>query len=215
MPKPKKEREATPKAPKVSPASVDAPPAHQKKVETVAKSGHTPGQDPDLEANPDIPEELNAVWDDGIAKTFQAMPPKHQTFLLAYVKCWNAAASYRQSHNPLASDTVSSANGSRLVANDSISLILQKFANNKTEALFLVQKTYNDAAREATKPIFGKDDLGQPILVMEQPDYAVRVKAAEAIAKLHGLNQPAEVKHSGEIVSKVVQVQLPTKKKAE
>lgn len=157
------------------------------------------------------PEELNAVWDDGIAKAFQAMIPNHQNFLLAYVKTWNAAESYRQAYNLLASDQVASSNGSRLVANDSIGFILAKFANNKTESLFLVQKTYNDAAREATKPIFGKDDAGQPILVMEQPDYAVRVKAAEAIAKLHGLNQPAEVKHSGEIVSRVVQVELPKK----
>jgi hypothetical protein len=158
---------------------------------------------------------LESVWDEGIATAFLALPPKRQAFLLNYVKCWNAAESYRQSHNPLASDHVASANGSRLVANDSIGLILAKFANNKTEALFLVQKTYHEAAQLATKPIFGKDDLGQPILVLEQPDYAVRVKAAEAIAKLHGLNQPAEVKHSGEVTSKVQIVNLPTKKPIE
>ena len=146
-----------------------------------------------------IPEELEAVWDDEIAKVFKGLLPKQQNFLVTYVSCWNAAEAYRKSHNPLAKTETASANGSRLIANDSVSLILAKFANNKTEALFLVQKTYNEAAREASKPIFGKDDEGQPILVMDQPDYAVRVKAAEAIAKLHGLNQPAEIKHSGDI----------------
>ncbi|MDQ2999898.1 MAG: terminase small subunit [Fibrobacterota bacterium] len=183
-----------------------------KKAETVTKSEVTPAQAPILDTKTDIPEELESVWDPAIAVAFKALLPKQQDFILQYIQTWNAAEAYRRSHNHLAKDTVASANGSRLVANDSIGVILAKFANNKTEALFLVQKTYNDAAQLASKPIFGKDDLGQPILVMEQPDYAVRVKAAEAIAKLHGLNQPAEVKHSGEITSKVIQVNLPTKK---
>ena len=158
-----------------------------------------------------IPEELTEVWDHSIADSFKKLLPKQQDFILAYVKCWSGAEAYRQSHNPLASNETAAANGSRLISNDNISAILGKFTNNKTEALILVQKTYIEAARDASKPIFGKDDSGQPVLVMEQPDYAVRVKAGEAIAKLYGLNAPAEVRQSLEITSRVIQVELPTK----
>jgi hypothetical protein len=159
-----------------------------------------------------IPEELTEVWDQSIAEIFAKLLPKQQDFLLAYVNCWSGAEAYRRSHNPLAKNEVAAANGSRLISNDNISSILGKFTNQKTEALFLVQKTYNEAAQNAMKPIFGKDESGQPVLVMEQPDYAVRVKAAEAISKLHGLNQPAEVKHSGEVTSRILQINLPTRK---
>lgn len=158
-----------------------------------------------------IPEELSEVWDQDIADSFKKLLPKQQSFLLAYVKIWNAAEAYRQSHNPLATNETASANGSRLIANDSITAILGKFTNNKTEALILVQKTYMEAAKEASKPIFGKDDLGQPILVMDQPDYAVRVKAGEAMAKLYGFNAPAEVRQTLDVTSRVIQVELPKK----
>ena len=164
-----------------------------------------------IEPASDRPEELEAVWDDDIATTFAGLLPKHQAFLLKYIQCWNAAEAYRHSHNPMASDHVASANGSRMIAREGISSILAKFADQRTEALFLVQKTYNEAAISASKPIFGKDEVGQPILVMEQPDYAVRIKAAEALAKLHGLNAADKVEHSGEVLSKIVQVELPKK----
>lgn len=168
---------------------------------------------PDEEIQNVIPEELETVWDKDVAEAFKALSDKHQLFLLEYTKCWSKAEAYRRSYNPMASDDVASSNGSRLIGNSSISGILDKFAQSRTEALFLVQKTYNDAAKEASKPIFGKDELGQPILVMEQPDYAVRVKAAEAIAKLHGLNAADKIEHSGEVVSKIIQVNLPTKRR--
>jgi hypothetical protein len=159
----------------------------------------------------EVPEELSPVWDDKIAEAFKGLNPKQQTFLIKYVSCWNGAEAYRTAYNPLAGDHLAASLGSRLIANDDISLILAKFADNKTEALFLVQKTYTEAATQATKPIFGKDELGQPVLVMDVPDHAVRVKAADSIAKLHGLNAPAEVKH--EVTSRVQIVELPPKDK--
>lgn len=204
-----KKREATPRSPKVSPASVDAPPATLKR----GKSGNTYAPGLVLAEKADIPEELESVWDDEIAATFKAMADKEQIFLLAYVKCWEKAEAFR-AVRPLASDTVAATQGGVMFRKIDKTGIWERFKQSRAEALFLVEKTYNAAAQEATKPIFGKDDLGQPILVMDQPDHAVRVKAAEAISKLHGLNQPAEVKHSGEITSKVVQINLPTRKSA-
>jgi hypothetical protein len=80
--------------------------------------------------------------------------------------------------------------------------ILEAFLETQTEDLLLVKRTYTEAARTATKPIFGKDEEGQPILVLEQADHDVRIKAAQALAKLHGLNaaEKQDLKVSGTII---------------
>lgn len=157
-----------------------------------------------------IPDELETLWDDNIALTFKALTDKEQVFLLSYVKCWGKAEAFR-AVRPLASDTVAATQGGVMFRKIDKTGIWDKFKQSRAEALFIVERSYNEAAQTATKPIFGKDDLGQPILVMEQPDHAIRVKAAEAIAKLHGLNAPAEVKHSGEVTSKILQINMPTR----
>ncbi len=242
MPRPKKEREATPKAPEVSPASVDAPPAYQKspgssigragggespltrvdststpgpkKAKNVAKSALAPGQDPDLEVKTDIPEELQTVWDDEIAALFANLRPQQQDFLLVYLREGNAAEAYRQAYNKMAKEHLASVSGSKLVASVGIAPILAKFNDYKTEALFTVVQGYREMAK-ATQPKWVQDKDGQWENVGDAPDWQARKEAFIGIRKVHGLDQPAEVKHSGEIVSKVVQVQLPTKKKAE
>ncbi len=160
---------------------------------------------------PEPPEELSTVWDDEIAEAFAALNPKQQTFLIHYITSANASESYRKAYNPLANGDVAASCGRQVLSSTHISAILSKFLEQRTQAMFLVQKTFQEAANNATKPIFGKDELGQPILVMDMPDHAVRVKAADSIAKLHGLNAPAEVKHSGEITSKVQLIELPRK----
>jgi len=166
-------------------------------------------QEPPAKTN--APDELSGIWTDEIAAIFKGLQPKQRDFIIEYIKCGVGAEAYRRVYNPLASDPLAAASASQILSNINISSILSQFVTNKTEALFLVQKVYADAMYTATKPIFGKDDLGQPILVMEQPDHAIRVKAAEASAKLHGLNQPTEVKQSIDLVSKVIQVELPKK----
>jgi hypothetical protein len=186
MPKGKK-REAIPKAPKVSPASVDAPPA---------------------------PEELATVWDDTIAAGFKSLRPQQQDFLLAYLRTGNAAEAYRQAYNKLASDHLASVAGSRLVASVGIEPILAKFASYKTEALFTVVQGYREMAK-ATNPKWVQDKDGQWENVGDAPDWQARKEAYLGIRKVHGLDQPAEVKHSGEVTSKVQIVNLPTKKKVD
>src|SRR6187431_2106586 len=121
MPAPKsKKREATPRAPKVPPATVDAPPA----------------------PSPDIPEELQPVWDKDIATAFQALRPQQQDFLLCYLREGNAAAAYRFAYNKMAKDHLASVCGSQHLASLGIQSILLKFASIKTEALFTVIKGY-------------------------------------------------------------------------
>jgi hypothetical protein len=144
-----------------------------------------------------IPEELESVWDDKVAEAFKALEPRQRNFLLAYLGCWNGAEAYRKAYNPLASDHVATNSGSRILAKNGIKTVLQAFLDTQTEDLLLVKRTYIEAAKTATTPIFGKDDLGQPILVMEQPDHDVRIKAAQALAKLHGLNAPDKQEHTG------------------
>jgi hypothetical protein len=158
----------------------------------------------------EIPEELATVWDKDVAESFRGLRPKHQDFLLAYIREGNAAAAYRKAYNALAKDHLASVCGSQVLATTGIQTVLKRFQDRKVEALFLVQKTLIEAAEGATKPIFGKDDEGQPILVMEQPDHAVRIKAAESLAKLHGLNAAEEVKT--QVTGQIVHVYAPQKK---
>ena len=168
------------------------------------------GVDP---AAPQSPEELATVWDDAIAAGFQALRPQQQNFLLAYLRTGNAAEAYRQAYNKLASDHLASVAGSRLVASVGIEPILAKFASYKTEALFTVVQGYREMAK-ATKPEWVQDEDGTWENVGDTPDWAARKEAMIGIRKVHGLDQPVELKHSGEVTSKVQIVNLPAKKSA-
>jgi len=165
-------------------------------------------------APPAPPEELEIIWDAEIAKAFQALRPQQQDFIIAYLNTGNSAEAYRRAYNPLAKDHLASVAGSRAVASVGIEPILAKFAAHKTEVLFLVMKGYRDMA-EAAKPNMVQDDQGQWMNAGDLPDWIARDKALTGLRKIHGLDQPAEVKHSGEVISKVVQVNLPTKKTAD
>lgn len=174
MPKGKK-REATPRAPKVSPASVDVPPAQS-----------------------EPPEELAAVWDGGIASIFAGMKPKHQDFLLCYIRTGNAAEAYRKAYNPLAKDHLAAVCGSQVLSTTDIQSILAKFASHKTEALFTVLHGYREMA-QATKPEWKQDKDGQWENVGDAPDWQARKEALIGIRKVHGLDAADKVEHSGNL----------------
>ena len=138
----------------------------------------------------EIPEELSLLESEKALPAFHRLNLKQQKFLLHFLREGNGAEAYRNSYNELAGDHVAAVCGSRLLTNVDIKAVLEAFQDHKDEDLILVRKTYIDAARSASKPIFGKDNEGQPILVMEQDDHAVRIQAAEKLAKLQGLNAP-------------------------
>jgi hypothetical protein len=152
------------------------------------------------------PEELAIVWSDKIAAAFKALEPRQQKFLLAYLKCYVGSEAYRQSYNELASDKVASVCASRLLAHVSIKPILEAFVDHRTEDLFLVHKVYTDAATQAVKPIYGKDEDGQPIKIEDMPDHDIRIKAASALAKLGGLNAAEKKEVSGNLTVSINQL---------
>jgi hypothetical protein len=161
-------------------------------------------------AESDIPEELAAVWDNGIAAAFKALRPQQQEFLLCYLREGNAAAAYRKAYNPLAKDHLASVSGSQMLASLGIQPILAKFASIKTEALFTVIHGYREMA-QAVKPEWKQDKDGQWENVGDAPDWQARKEALIGIRKIHGLDAADKVEHTGEITSKVVQVELPKK----
>lgn len=184
MPKGKK-REATPKAPKVSPASADAPPAP-------------------------IPEELAPVWDKDIAATFAGMKPQHQTFLLVYLREGNAAEAYRKTYNPMAKDHLAAVCGSQVLTTTDIQSILTKFASQKTEALFTVIAGYREMA-VATKPEWVQNEEDKTWEnVGDVPDWQARKEAFIGIRKIHGLDAAEKV--DATVTNKVVHVYGPQKK---
>lgn len=145
----------------------------------------------------EAPEELAEVWTESVASAFRALEPKQQAFLLKYVTCWNGTEAYRHAYNRSASSDVARSCGSRLLASANVKAVLEAFLDTRTEDLLLVKQTYIEAAREAVKPIFGKDEAGQPTKVEDYPDYDARIKAAQALSKLHGLNAPDKQELAG------------------
>jgi phage terminase small subunit len=136
----------------------------------------------------EIPEELGFIQGDKALPAFHRLNLKQQKFLLHYIREGNGAEAYRQSYNELAEDNVAATCASRLLTNVDIKAVLEAFQDHKDEDLILIRRTYVDAAKGAIKPIYGKDSNGQPEKVEDLPDHDVRIKAAQSLAKLHGLN---------------------------
>jgi hypothetical protein len=132
----------------------------------------------------EAPEELSQEWDDEIKAAYHTLKEKHQVFLLAYLRCWNAAKAYREVYNPLADGQTASNCGSRMLGTAGAQTILKRFTDTRTEDLLMVKAVFKEAATEAVKPIFGKDENGQPTHIEDIPDYDVRVKAGIQVAKL-------------------------------
>lgn len=147
------------------------------------------------------PEQLEQVWDEKISTAFHTLEPRQQKFILKYLECLNGAEAYRHAYNELAKDAVAAASASRLLTNVNVKTILTCFMDTKDEDFFLIRNTYKSAAEQAIKPIYGKDSDGQPIKIEDLPDHDTRIKGAQALAKLHGLNAPdkTETKVSGNI----------------
>lgn len=135
----------------------------------------------------DGPDELAGIWDDEIKTAFAALRIKQQKFLCAYIREGNAAEAYRQVYNPLASDHLASSCGSQALATNGIKPILRRLADTKWEDLILVRNTFKEAATKAVKPIYAKDADGQPEKVEDIPDYDIRVKAGDRLARLNKL----------------------------
>ena len=166
----------------------------RKPASQAAKSRATPEKD----AESDIPEELQAVWDEEIAKGFKSLRPQQQDFLIAYLNTGNAAEAYRRAYNPLAKDHLASVSGSKLVASVGIEPILAKFASNKTEALLIVTNGYREMA-QATKPEWVKDENGQHENAGDSPDWQARKEAFLGLRKIHGLDSAEKKEISGSV----------------
>lgn len=139
------------------------------------------------------PEEMAGIWDEEIKAAFAALREKQQKFLVAYVREGNAAEAYRQVYNPFASDHLASSCGSQALATNGIKAILRRLADTRMEDLLLVRQTFKEAAMKAVKPIYAKDADGQPEKVEDLPDYDIRVKAGDRLARLNKLYDEDEV----------------------
>lgn len=183
------------KRPKPSQLPVKVPSKAVKKAETV------------------IPEELETIWDDDIAAAFAKMNEKQQNFLTSYLRTGDPAQSYRTGYNrPMASPHLAANSAYQILESIGIQAVMQKIQAQRTGDLFLVVKTFREMA-EASKPEWTEDKNGQWQNVGDVPDWKARKDAADGLAKLRGLNAPAEVKQSLDITSRVIQVELPTKTK--
>lgn len=169
--------------------------------------------EPPGEAKTDIPEEL-ADADAELIHAFHQLVPQHQEFLIHVLNGEYHCDAYIEVYGQGKTRNSDTAKACQLLRNPNIQAVLAVYQKHRDDDILLIRQTLREAATEAIRPVFSKDPDGQPEKVEDLPDYPVRIKAAEALAKLHGANAPAEVKHSGEITSKVVQINLPTRKPA-
>jgi hypothetical protein len=147
----------------------------------------------------EIPEELSQIDDAKVIAAFHELNLKQQKFLLHYLANGNGRESYRHAYNQTSDDNVAGVCASRLLTNVKIKAVLAAFQDHKDEDLVLIRKTYVAAATEAIKPVYGKDASGQPEKIEDLPDHAIRISAAEKLAKLHGLNAAEKKEISGSI----------------
>jgi hypothetical protein len=135
----------------------------------------------------EAPEELAGIWDEEIKAAFADLREKQQKFLLAYVREGNGAEAYRQVYNPLASNHLAAACASQILSSIALKAILRRLADTRAEDMLLVKATFKEASETAIKPVYGKDEEGQPIKVEDIPDHDIRVRAADKLAKLSRL----------------------------
>jgi len=155
-----------------------------------------PGRDLSIKA--DIPNELAQV-DAEILKKFHGLNDEQQAFLIGYLQGKSGAEAYRDAYGLPYGNQSAASSASLLLRHPNVTAVLEAFKGFRDEDLILVRKTYIAAATEAIKPIYGKDADGQPEKVEDLPDHAVRIKAAEALAKLHGLNAAEKKEISGSV----------------
>lgn len=147
-----------------------------------------------------IPEELETVWDPKVAEAFEALVPKHQEFLLEYLRNnHNGTQAYYTTYGKNHTENVASSSAWRLLRSVKIEAVLSAFQKTNTADLFMVKRALEDAIENAYKPIFGKDSDGQPELIQEIPDYAARIKAADSLMNLHGFKAAEKKEVSGSI----------------
>ncbi len=161
----------------------------------------------------DIPEELSVIESPEVLKAFHSLNEKQQCFILHYLKCGVGAEAYRKSYNELADNSTAAVCGSQLLRNPNIKIILAAHQDFRDEDLQTVRKVFLEASTTAIKPIYGKDELGQPIKIEDLPDHDIRIKGANGLAKLHGLNAPDKQEHTGKDGGPIIIASTPTDEK--
>jgi len=130
------------------------------------------------------PEEIGEFWFDAeVREAFKSLNENQQDFFIEYLSNGkNASQAYRDTYNKSANDNVASVCGHRTLSNANICLILEKIEEPKILKLQRINKVYNDGL-EAFKPVFSKE--GEK--VMEIEDHAIRIKAADSLAKSNNM----------------------------
>lgn len=122
-----------------------------------------------------IPEALETIWDESIESHFMALIPKHQDFLLAWVtNGYNGAQAYRTAYGQLETRIAESACASRLLSSANIRTIIDKLSETKAQDFIKVRQVYENIIED-----YDASD-------------ADKIKAAQALAKLKGLEEPTK-----------------------
>lgn len=194
----------------------EAPPARTAKKKLGVPVNANPGAGANTQATPPpatiIPEELESIWDDAVAKEFSALRKQQQDFLLVYLRTGSAATAWRQGYDrPLAGEHLASNSGYQVLEGIGVNAIVKRLQDQKTADLFMVIHGYREMA-SATKPEWTEDSKGQWQNVGNVPDWQARKEAYAGLRKIRALDAPVQIHHTGEVTNKVVhQYDLPKK----
>jgi len=159
------------------------------------------------------PMGLENIWEQSeVCEAWDNLTDKYQTFLLFYIGagCRNARKTYHEVVDKTASDDVARNGGFMMLTNTNVGIIFDAMrAGRKQVMRQAVEKVYLEAT-EAIKPIYGKDEDGQPCHIEDIDDHDIRIKAAKEMAKLGGLNEEKDESTTNQINVQIIQ--LPEKR---
>ena len=130
----------------------------------------------------ELPEELEMFWDNETEKAWRNLNPKNQKFFLKWVSNGNRGAdAYRSVYNPLASDNVASVGACQILRNNSLSIFLDRLADNNKLELLKAKKVYLDGMK-AFKPVWNPEKDS----ALDVEDHKTRRECADSLMKLNG-----------------------------
>lgn len=134
-----------------------------------------------------LPSTLTDVWDDDLKRLFGALNFKQQTFVLEYIACGVQYKAYQKAYPETPAAYVHS-NASAIARNPQVRAFLKAYrerdAHRHEDDKELIRITLRNAMTSEEQFFVN----GAPVPGVTTIDHDVRIKAAQALAKLDGHN---------------------------
>ena len=162
-----------------------------------------------LEAK-EIEPGLEMVWDKEIDAEFRGLPTTYVKFVNEWVKggMIKPYEAYQRGVDRSATKEIAQAAARVMMRHKGVKMFMERLKDVAMEDFFDVRRTLVEAL-DAKDEVWVRDPVGNNIKLGDAPNHSARIRAAEVLAKLHGLNAPEKHEVKSEHRSIVLEVQLP------